>query len=247
MKKFGLKKCGVILALAAALTALASCSHTEESSGYSYTPTPPASYPTPSTPTVTVEESEYKNAVKVKWTGDNWSECAIVRFALQMKNENEVYYFNDKEYGSEDRECLAFINESGVKNFRVKLTYDEGDYHYSNSYSDVVSYNFTYTPLLAPTNVKATRVSSNKIQISWDSTKAMGYKVYCSSTQEGSLFHYKELVATVGKDTTSCEIDNPYSYDNTITAIYFYVAAYDEGGQSPYSDEVNYTFGNQGQ
>ena len=243
MKKFGLKKCGVILALAAALTALASCSHTEESSGYSYTPTPPASYPTPSTPTVTVEESEYKNAVKVKWTGDNWSECAIVRFALQMKNENEVYYFNDKEYGSEDRECLAFINESGVKNFRVKLTYDEGDYHYSNSYSDVVSYNFTYTPLLAPTNVKAARVSSNKVQISWDSTKAMCYRVYYSGSSD-SLYKTKTLGATVGKDTTSCEINKPY---DMITTIYFYVAAYDEGGQSPYSDEVNYTFGNQGQ
>ena len=107
-------------------------------------------------------------------------------------------------------------------------------------------YNFTYTPLTAPTGVTATKVSDTKVRISWTSTKAMGYKILMAEDKDS--YKYKMVC---GKDESAYEIDmscKAYSWVDTDIytdytnngSCYFWVQAYDKGGEAT-SDPVHYT------
>ncbi len=250
MKKFGLKKCGVILALAAAL---AGCSSPEESSGYSYTPTPPKFYPNPSKPTVTVEASELMNQVIIKWSGENWDgNDKIMRFDLYgvPGNYNPRSFYRDNAYtpfleGRNAVEYKTVLPSSGDYFFRVEMSYSDREinpYNFIKVSSNSVSYNFTYTPLSAPKNVKAERVSDSEVRISWDSTGAYAYKIYYSDP-----YAQKKQCGYIGPASYKI-ISKSFSWFLVTYTIpdqtYFYVTSCDDGGESPYSEGVSYTFKN---
>ncbi len=167
-------------------------------------------YPTPSAPTITVEKSEWTNGIKVKVSpGDNWSKCYFANagdFLIYTDN----YVCDGWIYKKADYETVIFKGKSGVLKFEVRVKYklsERGTTIETSYYSD--PYNFTYTPLTAPTGVTATKVDSSKAQISWNSTKAQSYKIYGGSD---SNFESATLLATVEKDKTTCEVSNSFSY-----------------------------------
>ena len=245
MKKFLLPTAMVAVLLSMPL--VVSCSNSSDnvsdylaiSSYTSYT-----KYPTPSAPTITVEKSEWTNGIKIKVVpGDNWSKC---KFYTKLVYTDTYVYNGGFDWDKEDNETVIFKGKSEVITFEVRLDY----YIYTKGsvsrrttisyYSD--PYNFTYTPLTAPTGVTATKVDSSKAQISWNSTKAQSYKIYGGSD---SNFESATLLATVEKDKTTCEVSNSFSY--------YWVQAYQSArtlyGSTSYtylndsatSDPVHYT------
>ena len=228
---------------------IAGCSDSSDSyAGYlisSYEPV--TTYPTPSAPTITVEKSEWTNGIKVKVSpGDNWSKCYFDPI-LGVTIYTGKYVVEGSLYKDTDYERVIFKGKSEVITFEVRLKYyyrtrgSVSSPATKSFYSD--PYNFTYTPLTAPTGVTATKVDSSKAQISWNSTKAQSYKIYGGSD---SNFESATLLATVEKDKTTCEVSNSFSY--------FWVQAYQSAGtldksgtgyhyisDSATSDPVHYT------
>lgn len=244
MKKFLLPTAMVAVLLSMLL--VVSCSNSSDPvSDYlqisSYNPTTTTYYPTPSAPTITVEKSEWTNGIKVKVSpGDNWSKCFFNSIGIYT----DKYVIEDYIHKNTDYEKVIFKGKSEVLKFEVRLKYlssERGTYIETSYYSD--PYNFTYTPLTAPTGVTATKVDSSKAQISWNSTKAKSYKIYGGSN---SNFESATFLATVEKDKTTCEVSNSFSY--------YWVQAYqrattlDKSGTNYYyitdsatSDPVHYT------
>ncbi len=240
-----MKKTLLPTAMVAALlsmTLVAGCSSEQGSSGF--IPTIEKTYPNPSAPTITVGPSEWTNAVALKWTGSNWNECKLVgkiyvkEYRYYKNGSVDPLPTSSKEYDINTKEAEEhfFQNQTQKVKYEIKIEYrtkDFGSFYEGKFTSD--EYNFVYTPLTKPTGVTVTKISSSRIQISWTSTKAMGYRVY-GATLSDDFENAAILLTTVDKDTSSCEVEkgSPFTYN------YFWVQAYDGGGNAT-SDSVHFT------
>lgn len=222
------KNLSIILCAAAFGALFFGCSHEETSSGYI-----PFVYFTPSKPQVSIAASEYKNGVKVTWSGENWdnSNCKISRFTVTDKNGTTLHNNREVDCDSTHREAVFFPEKTRAVDVSVVMKYLTGTGYATTSGS--ASYDFTYAQLSTPTNVNVTKVSDTKVQVSWTSTKAMGYKIWYYTSNDPSLSAHQEY--KVGKDKNTFDIDlSEYKYH------YFSVAAYDNGGTSAFSEKVQY-------
>ena len=100
----------------------------------------------------------------------------------------------------------------------------------SFSSPDAVSDFYSYSALLPPTSVQATTAGSSDINITWvASSGATGYKIYVSSTFDGSY-------TLDGTDTASPYNDTGLAPE---TEYFYKVSATNAGGESAQSDWVS--------
>lgn len=243
MKKFLLPTAMVAVLLSMPL--VAGCSNSSDSYNPAIDGWYGITYPTPSAPTITVGPFEWTNAVAVKLTpGSNWNECKLVgkiyvkEYRYYKNGSVDPLPTSSKEYDINTKEAEEhfFQNQTQKVKYEIKIEYrtkDFGSFYEGKFTSD--KYNFVYTPLTKPTGVTVTKISSSRIQISWTSTKAMGYRVY-GATLSDDFENAAILLTTVDKDTSSCEVEkgSPFTYN------YFWVQAYDGGGNAT-SDSVHFT------
>jgi hypothetical protein len=182
----------------------------------------------PACPTNLTATNITKNSVLLHWTDNSNNEegFRIYRSLTPATGYTQVAVLapNSSQYTNSQ------LNPATTYYYRILAYNEDGNSDYSNELSITT---LALQPPLAPSNLKATIVNKNSINIEWtdNSTIEDGFYVYRSLTS-GTGY---TLVTTLGAN-----INHYTNYELNPSTTYFYrIRAYNEDGYSAYSNEIS--------
>ena len=165
------------------------------------------------------------NRIIIAWTDNSNNETG---FKIQRKGATGAYADLTTTGANATQYSDSSVTDGTLYYYRVRATNTAGDSAYSNEVSGI-------TPLLIPTSLSATAISSSQINLTWtdNSSSESGYKIEQSPVDN---LHYTE-VGIVGPNVTAYNATGL----NGGTRYYYRVRAYNANTISGYSSEKNAT------
>ena len=197
-----------------------------DSVSYDFTYTP-LSVPTG----LAVEASKVTNTVKVTWTsnGADWYRIYYNTSDNAATATCASKYETDGTFG-----CEITLSDSGTYYFWIKAA---DSTETTSAFSDSVSYDFTYTPLSAPTGLAVeASTKPNTVKVTWKHNGAKNYWIYYSKKDDP-------------KSAKRHEEYGAYGYEITLSdsgIYYFWIKAADgyfiNDKTSDFSKSISYNF-----
>ncbi|MBR6200556.1 MAG: InlB B-repeat-containing protein, partial [Spirochaetales bacterium] len=159
------------------------------------------------------------NRVSVKWTATD-AACYWIYYGKTNNSANATCETRYAYSWAATEGYQITLTESGTYYFWVKSA--DGDSKTSNTsaFSEAASFDFTYTPLTAVTNVKAEQITPTLVRVSWTPNTAAYYGIYISQTNDIQTATYSDYRNSGdGYKTIRMSEDGTY---------YFWVAATDD-------------------
>ena len=188
---------------------------------------------------VTVSASTTKNKVTVKWT-DNGS----AKYWIYYNTENNTATATCETKFADSYECTygydISLPSSGTYYFWVKSADGYDTDSNTSDFSEAVSFEFTYSPLEAPTGVTVSAsTTKNNVTVKWTNNGSAKYWIYYNTENNTET----ATCATRSADSLSCT----YGYDISLPSsgtYYFWVKSADgydtDSNTSDFSEVVTY-------
>ena len=179
-----------------------------------------------------VTASTVINTVKVTWTNNG---AKRYRIYYNTSDDAATAICAKKLETDGTSGCEITLFASGTYYFWIKAADGMVDTVPTSAFSDSVSYDFTYTPLPAPTGLAvAASKTTNTVKVTWTSNGAYWYRIYYSTSDDAATAICASKYATSGTDEITLSDSGTY---------YFWIKAADNTETtSAFSDSVSYDF-----
>jgi hypothetical protein len=196
-------------------------------------PTPTSTSTPPNPPSALTADATACQQITLGWTDNSKNETG---FKIERSIDGGHTYQQIDRVGANVTSYVSNLTKDGLRYYRVRSYITVNGVDYNSTYSNIANATAAscLPPPAAPTNLTATAVSSNQINLSWTdhSNNETGFKV-----ERSRLGRSFRQIATVRANVTRyADIGRHRS-----TTYRYRVRAYNAGGNSAYSNIASAT------